>query len=59
MNKIRIAMCQILCLDGDRNGNIARMEVAADRARDMPVDIVCFPEPCVSFIWMHQAAESC
>jgi len=57
MNKIRIAMCQILCLDGDRNGNIARMDVAMDRARDMPVDIVCFPET-VFYGWVNPEAHT-
>ncbi len=57
MNKVRIAMCQILCLDGDRTGNIARMEVAVDRARDMPVDIVCFPET-VFYGWVNPEAHT-
>jgi len=57
MNKVRIAMCQILCLDGDRRGNIARMEVAVDRARDQPVDIVCFPET-VFYGWVNPEAHT-
>ena len=57
MNKIRIAMCQILCLDGDRTGNIARMEVAVDRARDQPIDIVCFPET-VFYGWVNPEAHT-
>ncbi len=57
MSKIRIAMCQILCLDGDRNGNIARMEIAMDRARDMPVEIVCFPET-VFYGWVNPEAHT-
>jgi len=57
MNKVRIAMCQILCLDGDRSGNIARMEVAVDRARDLPVDIVCFPET-VFYGWVNPEAHT-
>jgi predicted amidohydrolase len=57
MSKVRIAMCQILCLDGDRNGNIARMEVAVDRARDLPVDIVCFPET-VFYGWVNPEAHT-
>ncbi len=57
MSKIRIAMCQILCLDGDRTGNIARMEGAVDRARDLPVDIVCFPET-VFYGWVNPEAHT-
>jgi predicted amidohydrolase len=57
MNKIRIAMCQILCLDGDRTGNIARMAVAVDRARDLSVDIVCFPET-VFYGWVNPGAHA-
>ncbi len=57
MNKIRIAMCQILCLDGDRKGNIARMEVAVDRAREQPIDIVCFPET-VFYGWVNPEAHA-
>jgi predicted amidohydrolase len=57
MSKVRIAMCQILCLDGDRTGNIARMEVAVNRVRDPPVDIVCFPET-VFYGWVNPEAHT-
>jgi predicted amidohydrolase len=57
MSKVRMAMCQILCLDGDRSGNIARMAVALDRARDLPVDIVCFPET-VFYGWVNPEAHT-
>ncbi len=57
MSTIRVAMCQILCLDGDRDGNIARMAIAVDRARDQPVDLVCFPET-IFYGWVNPDAHS-
>jgi predicted amidohydrolase len=57
MSKIRIAMCQTICLDGDRTGNIARMAIAVDRARDMSVDLVCFPET-VFYGWVNPEAHT-
>ncbi len=57
MSEVRIAMCQILCLDGDRTGNIARMEVAVDRVRDQSIDIVCFPET-VFYGWVNPEAHT-
>ncbi|UCH35305.1 MAG: DUF4962 domain-containing protein, partial [Armatimonadota bacterium] len=41
---LRAAMCQILCLDGDKSGNYARIERALARAREQRADIACFPE---------------
>lgn len=57
MNKIRIAMCQILCLDGDYHGNIARIEFALDRAGDLPVDIACLPET-IFYGWVNPEAHT-
>jgi predicted amidohydrolase len=57
MNRIRIAMCQVLCLDGDRTGNIARMKAAVEQVRDLPVDIVCFPET-VFYGWVNPEAHT-
>ncbi len=39
-----VAMCQIICLDGDRSGNFARIENAIREAKNAGADIVCFPE---------------
>ena len=41
---ISIAMCQILCLDGDRSGNLVRVENALREAKKADADIACFPE---------------
>jgi predicted amidohydrolase len=37
-------MCQIFCLDGDRRGNLARIENAIRDAKDAGADIACLPE---------------
>ncbi|UCE43256.1 MAG: carbon-nitrogen hydrolase family protein [Candidatus Aminicenantes bacterium] len=41
---IRVAMCQIFCLDGDRSGNFARIKNALSEAKQADADIACFPE---------------
>jgi predicted amidohydrolase len=42
--KVKVAMCQIFCLDGDRSGNLVRIENAVCEARQAEADIACFPE---------------
>ena len=44
MRSIKIAMCQIFLLDGDRSGNFVRIENAIGEAKDAGADIACFPE---------------
>lgn len=44
MRNIKIAMCQIFSLDGDRRGNFVRFENAIREAKDAGADIACFPE---------------
>jgi len=46
-NTIKIAMCQIFCLDGDREGNFVRIENALREAKDKGAEIVCFPETTI------------
>ena len=41
---VNIAMCQIFCLDGDREGNYVRVENALVKAKAGKADIACFPE---------------
>jgi len=53
---IRIAMCQIFCLDGDRSGNLARIENAIHEARQAEADIACFPETAL-FGWVNPEAH--
>jgi len=44
MRSIKVAMCQIFSLDGDRNGNFVRIENAIGETKDAGADIACFPE---------------
>lgn len=44
---VKVALCQILALDGDREGNFVRLEAALGRARDAGAKIACFPETSV------------
>ncbi|MGA2137132.1 MAG: carbon-nitrogen hydrolase family protein [Bryobacteraceae bacterium] len=45
--KTRVAVCQILCLDGDREGNFRRIEYALDSAAAEHADIAAFPESAI------------
>lgn len=47
MKNIRIAICQIICLDGDRSGNFVRIENALAQAVKAGADIACFPETAI------------
>jgi len=42
--KVKIAMAQIFCLDGDKAGNLVRIENAIIEAKERQADIVVFPE---------------
>ena len=44
---VRIALCQIFCLDGDRSGNFARIENATRDAKSAKAEIACFPETAI------------
>jgi predicted amidohydrolase len=56
VKNVRIAMCQTLCIDGDREGNYARIEHALKRAAELDVQIACFPETCI-LGWVNPAAH--
>jgi len=45
--KVRIAVCQILVIDGDREGNFRRIEYALQTAREQHADIATFPESSI------------
>ena len=47
MRTIKVAMCQIFSLDGDRNGNFVRIENAVAQAKDAGAEIICFPETLI------------
>ena len=44
MKIFKIAMCQIFCLDDDKEGNFVRIENAIIEAKQNGADIACFPE---------------
>ena len=45
--QVRVAVCQILVIDGDREGNFRRIEYALETARAGHADIATFPESSV------------
>ncbi len=55
-NTVRVAMCQIFCLDGDRSGNFARIETALNEAKEAEADIACFPETAL-LGWVNPEAH--
>jgi predicted amidohydrolase len=44
---VRVAVCQILCIDSDREGNFRRVEYALEEARKTHADIAAFPESVI------------
>ena len=50
-------MCQIFCLDGDRSGNLARIENALREAKQADTDIACFPETAL-LGWVNPDAHT-
>jgi predicted amidohydrolase len=44
---VRVAVCQILSIDGDREGNFRRVEYALEEARASHADIAAFPESVI------------
>jgi predicted amidohydrolase len=51
-----MAMCQIVCLDGDRRGNLARIENAVREAKQAGADIACLPETAI-YGWVNPDAH--
>ncbi|MEN6575729.1 MAG: carbon-nitrogen hydrolase family protein [Phycisphaerales bacterium] len=60
MGTIRVAMCQIVCMDGDRRGNLVRIELAVEEAAQAGAQIACLPESAI-LGWVnpdaHQRAQ--
>jgi predicted amidohydrolase len=56
MKTAKVAMCQILSLDGDRRGNFVRIENAIGEAKDAGADIACLPE-AVLLGWVNPDAH--
>jgi len=44
---VHLAICQILVIDGDREGNFRRIEYALDQAQAQHADIALFPESSI------------
>ena len=44
---VHVAVCQILAIDGDREGNFRRIEYALQDARERHADIAAFPESVI------------
>jgi len=44
---VRLAVCQILVIDSDREGNFRRIEYALDQAQAQHADIALFPESSI------------
>lgn len=44
---IRVAICQILCIDGDAEGNFRRIENALEVAAAGKAQLACFPESAI------------
>ena len=53
---VRVALCQIFCLDGDRSGNLVRIENAIREAKTAGADIACFPETAL-LGWVNPGAH--
>ncbi len=47
MRSVRVAVCQVLSIDGDREGNFRRIEYALESARAARADIATFPESVI------------
>ena len=56
MKTVKVAICQIFCLDGDCLGNFVRIENAIREAKDAGADIACFPETAI-FGWVNPDAH--
>ncbi len=44
---VRLAVCQILVIDSDREGNFRRIEYALEQAEAQHADIALFPESSI------------
>jgi len=53
---LKVAMCQIFALDGDREGNFVRIEAALREARAQGAHIACFPETTI-LGWVNPEAH--
>lgn len=56
MTEVQVAMCQTVCLDGDRRGNLARIESAVAEAAEAGAQIICLPEMAI-YGWVNPEAH--
>lgn len=54
---IRVAVCQTLCIDSDREGNFQRIENALKLAAPQQIDLACFPETAI-LGWVNTDAHT-
>jgi predicted amidohydrolase len=57
VNKARVAVCQILCIDGDAEGNYRRVEYAVEEAARQRAVLACFPESAI-LGWINPDAHN-
>lgn len=57
MNKPKISICQIVVFDGDRDGNLLRIEHAVAESKEKNADIACFPEMSI-YGWINPEAHN-
>lgn len=53
---IRVAVCQVFCIDGDAEGNLRRVEYALEEASRQKAVLACFPESAV-LGWINPEAH--
>ncbi len=53
---VRIAVCQTLCIDSDREGNLRRIKYALEAAAAQQAQIACFPETAI-LGWINPEAR--
>jgi predicted amidohydrolase len=54
--RLRIAICQTFCIDGDIEGNLRRIEYALEDAARQEAELACFPETAL-IGWVNPAAH--
>lgn len=53
---VKVALCQVFTLDGDREGNFLRIEAALREAQERGAQIACFPETTI-LGWVNPEAH--
>jgi len=56
MGRVRVGVCQVFVVDGDRDGNFVRIERAVAEAKNSGAEIVCLPEMAV-LGWVNPEAH--